>query len=203
MSLVEVTVQVQTDDDTPVPIEDVYYTLQDDGQTQVFEDGQTDASGEAGPFALTAGETYRLLLRKEKVTFTVPESFSVAGPAPETKTITGSPFTIGTPSDVSLCRVYGDVRRLDAFPWENCTVLVDNLYNNSVIDDLLILHPRLEAQTDTSGVWWIDLLRGSVVRFSFQYAKLIMRVQIPDQASVDLATLYQSAELEIDEVVRG
>jgi hypothetical protein len=203
MSLVEVTVQVQTDDAAPVPIEDAYYTLQDDGQTQVLEEGATDASGEAGPFALTAGETYKLLLRKDRVTFTVPESFAVTGPLPETQTFTGSPFTVGTPSDPSLCRVYGDVRRLDVFPWEGCTVLVDNLYNNAVIGDLLILHPRLEAQTDSSGVWWIDLLRGSVVRFSFQYARLIMRVQVPDQSSIDLATLYQSAESEIGEVVRG
>jgi len=204
MSLVEVTLHVQTDDAVPVDIADVYFTLLDDSQTVVLEDGQTDVAGEAGPFALTSSTSYKLLLRKEGVTFTVPTTINVgAGPSPEIHDIDGTEDAVGTPSDPAVCRIYGTIVRLDNFPWTTSTVLIDNLYNTSVIGDKCVLHPRLEVMTNTAGVWWVDLIRGSVVRISFQYSGLSIRVQIPDLETVSINTLYQTAETEIDEVVRG
>lgn len=203
MALVQVTLTIQSDDVPPVALVGARVTVMDTGQTTVYADLTSGVGGECAAIALEESTDYAVLLSHPYTTFTVPETLSLpAGTTPVEETFEGDYTSPDVPTP-DTCRVYGYLKELDGTPWIGASVIADNLFNVIDVAGAAILAPRIDDQTDSDGLFELDLVRETTVRISIQNTDFAAHLQVPDQANANITDLLSTATEEIPEVVRG
>jgi len=204
MAVVTVQITVESDDATPLPLEDVRWTIKDQAETQVLDSGLTDSLGETGDILLEDATTYKLFLKNPYTTFASPFTVAVVAITdPQTFTFQGDYAPQQGPSGEDLCTIYGTLFNTDGTPYALQAVLLDNVYGATDLAGRSVLGARSEKITDEEGRFQLEAFRGSTVRITIQGTRKSFRVVIPDQDEVDIRTLEASAEDEIQDVVRG
>lgn len=200
MALVQVTLSFKTAGDAPLG--DTRVAVQDELQTTTLWSGISSQAGVL-TLALEESTTYQLLLSRPLTVYSTPVELAVpAGPDPVEVDVVGAAQTVDPPSSPDVCRVYGYMVAPNLLAISNQVIAVDVIGTPQALAGYLVT-PRIELQTDDDGYFFVDLVRGLRVRFSVQGTRIAARVEVPDQASANLATLIESADDEIGNVLVG
>lgn len=146
--------------------------------------GQTDENGEL-VVTLMDGD-YQARVFKSGVAFT-PKNFSVSGDA--TVGVVGSSAVPDPPDSPELCRVYVDLVNMDGTPDTNAQVRVENRFNNPGSTSPLVAVGDATYTADENGRVTMDLVRGMQVRVALGYTPFAKDFVVPDQTTVDLASI--------------
>jgi hypothetical protein len=204
MALVEVTLTIQSDDPVPIALGGTVVTIQDEEQTMVFSTVTANVSGVCPSVALEEDTTYALLLSRAYTVFDVPVLLEVeSGPAPLEYVVEGDLQIPLPPTDPLKCRIYGTVLHPNCDPYEDCSIVADNLFGNVALAGNALFGARSEAITDENGQFILDLPRGSTFRISVVGTTISARVQIPDAATCEITELLSLATDELPPIVPG
>lgn len=144
-----ITVHVQ--DAVAAPIADVLVRI---GVASVY----TNPGGDA-VFALDDGD-YDVILRKDFVTFTVPESLTVAGDG--THDFTGDVFAPDVPTQPDTCVVFGIVTDNSGAPVEGTDIFINTVDNSTFAGELKIVKNQ-STTSAADGTWQLELIRNSAL----------------------------------------
>ena len=178
-----VTIHVQ--DAVAAPLADVLVRVGVASQT-------TDVGGDA-VFALDDGD-YAPVLRKDFVTFTVPESLTVAGDG--THNFTGAVFAPDVPTQPDTCVVFGIVIDNGGAPIEDAEIFTNTIDNDTFAGELKIIKDQ-DTTSAADGTWQLELIRSSELDPGTSYQVIICfptfkyetTIAVPDQDSVEFSTI--------------
>jgi len=164
----------------------------DSGQTTLLWSGITNNSGQVVS-ALNPG-SYKVVLRRHRTSFTVPESLTVTGPGPETKTYTGTVILPSVPVAPNTCVVYGSVFDIDGAADDGTSpdsivVTINRVRGQLIVGDNFITQDYLRVKPDTNGYFEIELIQGIQVTIGIERVGIRKTVTIPAQASAALKDL--------------
>jgi hypothetical protein len=181
------TITIHVQDAVAAPIADVLVRI---GTASI----STDPAGDA-IFALDDG-AYDVILRKDFVTFTVPEPLTVSGDG--THIFIGTVFAPAAPVEPNTCVVYGNTRDLGAIKVAGVTISISETDDKTFSNGVKIVKP-VETTSDAEGYWQLEVIRSSAliplgspyeVNMSddgaFRYTTTIT---VPDQDSVEFSTI--------------
>lgn len=178
-----VTIHVQ--DAVAAPLADVLVRIGTASQT-------TDVAGDA-VFALDDGD-YDVILRKDFVTFTVPESLIVAGDG--THPHTGAVFAPDVPVQPDTCVVFGIVTDNGGAPVEGVDVFINTVDDTTFAGELKIVKDQ-DTTSAADGTWQLELIRSSEldpgtsyqVIMCFPTFKFETTITVPDQDSKEFSLI--------------
>lgn len=198
--VVEITVEDST---TTNPIPAVWVQVYDTATTTLQAQGYTDSNGQIS-FMLFDG-TYNVYLSKiGQYIFTVPETLTVVAnpPIPDVQvTYQGDPFDPGSPPSSDTIIVYGweqDAQGNGLAIEVSAEVVGDDsfLTSNPHISTDPITVTSDPSHINGPGYWSMTLFRSAeyasgsgTVLYKFTIGDMVETVELPDQASVALATL--------------
>ena len=187
---VQVTITVETV--TPEPLPDTQVDIWDNGQTILLWSGVTDSSGQV-VVALNPG-SYKVLLRRTRTSFTVPETLTVIGPSAETKTYNGTEISIPASSNPDVCVVYGYVYDITGVPDDQISpdyiaLTAQRTPGLIHLSGRFITVDESDVRVSDSGYFEIELIRGLQVKLEAPRFGLYKTITVPNQATVDLSTL--------------
>lgn len=113
--------------------------------------------------------------------------------ATESFNIDGASFSIPSPTDPTVCAVYGDFVSLDGTPLVGLVVRVTNLFDPNASNGLAVMQKQQDYVTDADGRVSMNLVRGIRVAVAFAAASLRREFTVPDADTANLATLLGSA----------
>jgi hypothetical protein len=142
-----ITIHVQ--DAVAAPIADVLVRI---GTASVY----TNPSGDA-LFTLDDGD-YDVYLRKDFVTFTIPEALTVAGDG--THPYTGTVFAPAVPTAPNTCVVYGVVTDNGPNVVEGTKIFINTVDNGTFAGENKIVKNQ-ETTSAADGTWQLELIRNS------------------------------------------
>ena len=128
----------------------------------------TGPSGDA-VFALDDGD-YDPILRKDFVTFTVPESLTVSGDG--THNFTGIVFAPDAPTQPDTCVVFGSVTDNGGAPVEGAEIFINTVDNSTFAGTNKIVKNQ-ETTSGVDGVWQLELIRNSALAPDESYQVII------------------------------
>ena len=180
-------VTINVKDDGANNLQDVLVRI---GTASVY----TDVAGNA-VFALDDGD-YDVILRKQYVSFTVPESLTVSGDG--THPYVGTLITPSLPVQPDTCVVYGVVIDDGGFPVEGASIFINETDNNTFANTQKIVKNR-QTTSDSDGFWELEIVRSSqldpadspydaIITYpnGFKYETTIT---VPDQDTVEFSTI--------------
>lgn len=184
-----ITIHVQ--DAVAAPIADVLVRVGTASDT-------TDPSGDVN-FALDDGD-YDVILRKDFVTFTVPEPLTVAGDA--TQNYTGIVFAPSVPTQPGTCVVYGNVIDIGVDPVLGATIEIKETDSSTFSNAQKIVADK-ETTSDVDGYWQIEVIRSSeLTPLNSPYQVVIENgdgsfrrteiITVPDQDSAEYSTIIDA-----------
>ena len=152
----------------------------------------TDTGGDA-VFALDDGG-YDVMLRKDFVTFTVPESLTVAGDG--THDFTGAVFAPSVPTQPDTCVVFGIVTDNGGAPVEDAEIFINTVDDTTFAGELKIVKDQ-STESAADGTWQLELIRSSELDPDTSYEVIICNpsfkyettIAVPDQDSVEFSTI--------------
>lgn len=158
----------------------------------------TDVSGDA-VFALDDG-SYDVILRKNFVSFTVPESLTVAGDG--THPYTGTLIIPSVPTQPDTCVVYGttidDSRAVVSGAKISIKETNDNTFSNTQK-----LIKTTETTSDSNGFWKLEKIRSSeldpanspyeaIITYGDTGFRFVTSITVPDEDSVEFSTIVNT-----------
>jgi len=178
-------VTIHVEDAVAAPIADVLVRI---GTASAY----TDPAGGA-VFALDDGD-YDVILRKDFVTFTVPESLTVAGDG--THNFTGDVFAPSVPTQPDTCVVFGIVTDNGGAPVEGTKIFINTVDNSTFAGENKIVKNQ-ETESAADGTWQLELIRNSELDPDKSYQvimcdtsfKFETTITVPDQDSVDFSDI--------------
>ncbi len=170
------------------PLQDVLVRIGDASQT-------TDVSGDA-VFALDDG-SYDVILRKQLVSFTVPESLTVSGDG--THSYTGTIITPSAPTQPDTCVVFGYVIDDGGTPVEGANILI-NETKDSTFSNIQKLVKNKQTTSDANGFWELEVIRSSeltpvdspyeaIISYGDGAFRFVTSITVPDADSVEFSTI--------------
>jgi hypothetical protein len=184
-----VTIHIQ--DALAAPIADVLVRI---GTASIY----TDPSGNA-VFALDDG-IYSVYLRKAFVTFTVPESLTVAGDG--TYPFTGAIFAPSVPTQPNTCVVYGYVIDNGGDPVVGADIFINETDDNTFSNTQKVVLNK-QTTSDATGLWELEIIRSSeLVPATSSYEasitndstgfRKVYEITVPDADSAEFSTIIDS-----------
>ena len=178
-------ITIHVEDAVAAPLADVLVRIGTASQT-------TDTSGDA-VFALDDGD-YDVILRKDFVTFTVPESLTVAGDG--THDYTGAVFAPDVPTQPDTCVVFGIVTDNGGAPVEDAEIFINTVDDTTFAGELKIVKNQ-ETTSAADGTWQLELIRNSELEPGTAYQVIICdtsfkyetTITVPDQDSAEFSTI--------------
>ena len=182
------TITINVKDDGANNLQDVLVRIEDASR-------YTDVLGNA-VFALDDGG-YDVILRKQFVTFTVPESLTVAGDG--THPYVGVLVVPSAPTNPDTCVVYGNVIDVKGDPVEGASIFINETDNDTFASTTQKIVKNKQTTSDATGYWEIEVVRSSQLEpVDSPYAAIITypngfkfetTITVPDQASVEFSTI--------------
>lgn len=187
--LVQVTFSV---DDGFTPQEGAQIDVWDDVLTKRIWTGQTDIAGESVSAFLPG--SYKAYLYKSGIVFTVPHSFTVVGPAAETKSISGTSLSIPLPTAPDLCVIYGNVYDIDGLIDDGQTpakIIIDvaRVKGPGSIGGKIYTQDPVQRMVSNDGSFSIELAYGLTVVLSIERCGIRKQFTVPATPSVALTSL--------------
>lgn len=176
-------VTITVEDSTPDPILGVVVDIWDSGLTTMIGSMVTDSDGEVS-FSLPNG-TYKVYARKEMWDFDgMPFSLSVSG-APAALAIEGSAQFIRTATSPFKCKIWGFLKDAKGNPLKNLAIQIKR--NGPVVtsDNDGIGETPLQASTNRSGYFEIELVRGISVTVIIHNQGWSKTFTVPDQSNIE------------------
>lgn len=187
---VQLTITVETV--APVPLPDTQVDIWNSSLTSLLWSGVTDNSGQV-VVALNPG-VYKVLLRRTRTSFTVPESLTITGPSAETVTFNGDEIATPASSSPNVCVVYGNIYDISGVP------------DNQVSPDYVSIHAqktqglihsggrfytsdKTTVKADENGYFELELAQGIQVNIKIPRVGVDKTITVPVSATVDLSTL--------------
>lgn len=182
------TITINVKDDGANNLQDVLVRIDDASKT-------TDISGNA-VFALDDGD-YDVILRKQFVTFTVPEPLTVAGDGPHP--YVGVLVVPSAPTNPDTCVVYGSVIDVKGDPVEGASIFINETDNDTFASTTQKIVKNKQATSDVDGFWELEIVRSSqldpvdspyeaIITYPNGF-KFETTITVPDQASVEFSTI--------------
>lgn len=187
---VQVTITVETVAPTPLP--DTQVDIWDSGLTSLLWSGVTDSSGEV-VVALNPG-SYKVLLRRTRTSFTVPETLAVTGPTPETQTYNGAEISVPASSNPNVCVIYGNIYDISGVPDDQVSpdyVAVHAQKTQGLIHTggRFYTADKQVVKADANGYFEMELVQGIQVVIRIPRVGVDKTITVPALATVDLSTL--------------
>lgn len=184
-----ITIHVQ--DTVAAPIADVLVRIGESSQT-------TDVSGDA-VFALNDGD-YDVVLRKQFVSFTVPESLTVAGDG--THTYTGTIVTPSAPTQPDTCVVFGNVIDDGGDPVQGADIFI-NETNDATFSNAQKIVQNKQTTSDVNGFWELEVIRSNeldpdtssyeaIITYGDGAFIFVTSITVPDADSVEFSTIVNT-----------
>ena len=178
-------ITIHVEDAVAAPIADVLVRIGTASAT-------TDTGGDA-VFALDDGD-YDVILRKDFVTFTVPESLTVAGDG--THDYTGEVFAPSVPTQPDTCVVFGIVTDNGGAPVEDAEIFINTVDDTTFAGELKIVKDQ-DTTSAADGTWQLELIRSSELDPDTSYQVIICNpsfkyettITVPDLDSVEFSTI--------------
>lgn len=173
-------IQVLVQDASAVPVPNAWIHVWNAAKTIRLALVRADNSGEAT--LLLSDGTYAIFVQHPfGIQALSDETLVVSGPSNEVYTL--SSFSLLAPPSGHLCRVYGSLADPRGAPLRGVEAIC---YRESphLAQDLLIGGKVLKTQTNASGFFSFDLLRGAKVRLVIDQASWSKTFTVPDQASI-------------------
>lgn len=177
---------------TPNPLSLVSVEIWDDLQTSIVWYGNTNESGQA-VLALSPG-SYKVVLKRDRTTFSVPESLLVIGPVPFSVTYVGVELTLPIPSGPGKCVVFFDPYDIsgdidDGISPDQIIGTVIRAKRPNVVSGRIYTIDSINKSANTAGRIEIELAQGLGVTFRVPRCGIDKTFTVPAQASLDLATV--------------
>jgi hypothetical protein len=187
-----VQVTITVDDGLGTGFPDTQVDIWDSGQTTMLWSGVTNSSGQVVT-ALNPG-SYKVLLRRSRTSFTVPESLTVVGPGAETVTFSGTETSLSTPTSPDTCIIYGSIFDIngeadDQMSPESIVVTAHRTRTPIAYSGRLYTLDKEEVKAGSDGVFEIVIARGINIKLTIPRVGIEKIFTVPDAASVDIATL--------------
>ena len=154
----------------------------------------TDPAGNA-IFALDDGD-YDVILRKQYVSFTVPEPLTVSGDG--THPYVGILITPSLPVQPDTCVVFGVVIDDGGFPVEDASIFINETDNDTFANTQKVVKNR-QTTSDANGFWELEIIRSSqLLPVDSPYDATITypngfkyetTITVPDQDTVEFSTI--------------
>jgi hypothetical protein len=170
-------------DGVAAPVADVNVAIYDSGNTAMVTRGDTDAGGQL--VVNLDDATYKVRLMKGGYTFTTPQTLVVSADA--SAEYTATEYTPTPASSPDLCMVFGTLLDAGGNALEGATVRVRTDAPDAVSGNQLTTG-TVEATTDATGYFELELVRNAEVVVSIQAAKYEASKTVPNLASQNLAT---------------
>ena len=176
-------ITIHVEDDSANDLQDVLVRIGDASVT-------TDVAGDA-VFALDDGD-YDVILRKNFVTFTVPESLTVDGD--DTHPYVGILVTPSAPTRPDTCVVFGTVIDNGSDPVEGASIFINETDNTTFADAQKIVKNK-QTTSGANGFWELEITRSSeldpadspyvaIITYPNGF-KFETTITVPDQDSVE------------------
>ena len=153
----------------------------------------TDVNGQV-IWALDNGTYYIYLSKLGSYTFTIPETLVVSGNTSDE--YYGTPFSPGSPSSLTLCRVYGWILDSQGQALESVTILAKMIGSGIWADGgQQVDENEVSTTTDASGYWELDMIRAVELMQENQYNIVIDQINyeqaitVPDLANASLDSI--------------
>lgn len=178
-------ITIHVEDAVAAPIADVLVRI---GTASAY----TDPGGDA-VFALDDGD-YDIILRKDFITFTVPESLTVAGGG--THDYTGAVFAPSVPTQPDTCVVFGLVTDNGGAPVEDAEIFINTVDDTTFAGELKIVKNQ-KTTSAADGTWQLELIRSSELDPDTSYEVIICNpsfkyettITVPDLDSKEFSTI--------------
>lgn len=178
-------ITIHVEDAVAAPIADVLVRV---GTASTY----TDPAGDA-VFALDDGD-YDVILRKDFVTFTVPEALTVSGDG--THDYTGAVFAPSVPTQPDTCVVFGIVTDNSGAPVGDAEIFANTVDDSTFAGELKIVKNQ-STESAADGTWQLELIRNSELAPDTSYQVIICNpsfkfettITVPDQDSVEFSTI--------------
>ena len=178
-----ITIHVQ--DAVAAPIADVVVRI---GTASVT----TDTNGDA-LFTLDDGD-YDVYLRKDFVTFTVPEALTVVGDG--THPYTGAVFAPSVPTQPDTCVVFGIVTDNGGAVVEGTEIFINTVDNETFAGESKIVKNQ-ETTSAADGTWQLELIRNSELAPNESYQVIMCdtsfkyetTITVPDEDSKEFSLI--------------
>lgn len=181
----QVTLTIEEADTTPIPY--VRVSVLNSDSTVVIATGTADVNGQA-VFALDDG-TYKILLSRVGVTFTVPETL-VVDETPETATFNGTVVAVGDPPVADLCRMYEYCMDQEGNPLTSVTnyaAITDMPFDDG---DGAFQTTKVEGTySAVTGLLYWDIVQGAKVLIEIEEIGMHKKYTVPAQANARLGDL--------------
>ncbi len=156
-----VTITIQSDDPSPVPVPGVvvqFFTTLGIFVTQ----GTTDSSGQVT--ALLAEATYNLLFYKQGVSILPKQPQQIVvipSPGSNSFTVTGHVSTLPESPDPLRCRISGTLLGVDGMPVQDLRISFRPIPDLTVVGgNMVSVQSQIEEKSTSQGYFQFDLLRG-------------------------------------------
>ena len=178
-------ITIHVEDAVAAPIADVLVRI---GAASAY----TDSGGDV-VFALDDGD-YDVILRKDFVTFTVPEALTVAGDG--THDYTGAVFAPSVPTQPDTCVVFGIVTDNGGAPVEGAEIFINTVDDTTFAGELKIVKNQ-ETTSAADGTWQLELIRSSELAPDTSYQvimcdtsfKFETTISVPDEDSKEFSLI--------------
>jgi len=185
-------VTITIDDGAVTPFPSTQVDIWNDIQTLLLWSGITDINGQVVT-SLNPG-TYKVLLRRNRTAFTVPETLTVTGPTAETQTYSGAELSLTSPTSPDTCVIYGDVYDIDGSLDDQMSpdaIIIRAVRTRTPIyigNKLLTIDP-IDIRADQSGHFEITLIRGMQVTLDIPRIAWRKTFTVPSMASQNLVNI--------------
>ena len=184
-------ITIHVEDVDTNPLQDVLVRIGEASQT-------TDVSGDA-VFALDDGD-YDVILRKNFVSFTVPEALTVAGDG--THNFTGTLIMPSAPTQPDTCVVFGYVIDDGGNPVENAEILINETDDSTFANTQKVVLDK-ETTSDANGFWELEVIRSSeldpaespyeaIITYGDTGFRFVTSITVPDADSVEFSTIVNT-----------
>lgn len=187
---VQVTINIE--DGVAVPLPETQVDIWNSAQTLLLWSGVSDINGQIVT-ALNPG-SYKVLLRRNRTSFTVPETLSVVGPGAESETYVGTELSLISPTVPDTCIIYGDIFDIDGVADDQMSpdaIIIRAIRSKTPVylgTRLLTIDP-VEVRADQSGHFEITLIRGMSVNLEIPRLMWRKTFTVPNQASENIINL--------------
>jgi hypothetical protein len=201
----QVTLTIE-DDATSDPINGVTIVVRNSTSDIVMVFGLTDSLGKY-VFDIP-DDTYKITVSKPGAYNFSSSPFTLVVSGTTTQTYQGTAFAPGSPGNPTLCRVFGYIKDITGTNEQDVKVIAElrvrGAWDTDVSPNVQIGDMVAEAVSDSNGYWLLDLLPNAdidpadtVYAFNFRDNdgkwEYKATVTVPDQTSVDFATLTKGA----------
>lgn len=174
------------------PLPNTQIDIWDNNQTVMLWSGVSNDLGKV-TVALNPGN-YKVLLRRYRTVFTVPESLTVVGPTAESITYSGAEIPIVPSSDPDVCIIYGYIFDITGTPDdqvspESIVISAQRTRTPVKYGNRFFTLDKTDVRASSDGYFEITLARSIMVKLSIPRIGVEKTFTVPDEPTVDLATI--------------